>query len=264
MIDLINGGILPENKKSYSKENLEKNESIALKEEKSNSDIVEIKLLNMSGKEKESVFWGHFDLSLSEYFEDEFSFSKSSISMSLDVFTYNKNGISETQKEKLENIFNGKEFEEFKNTFFSLNGNKKNLNEFYGEVDDLFSEVADLLNMDEKLFEGSKKLFKFTALMYSNNINSMKQKDRINELMGNVFAVKSKLNEITGDGEKAEFDKKASLMVNSDSSIKEYLNLPLSNNLQNDLIHTLNRLSKLSAKYSSGIDKEIYKLISEY
>jgi len=227
-----------------------------------NNSLVVISPKNVSENQKEEIFWGHFDLNMSRSVEGD-NFSKSSsISMSIDIFGYNKNGISDENKENLSDLFNGKDFEELRDSFFSLNGSEEGIEGFSSEIDDLFGKISETLDMDEKLLEGPKKLLKFTAIMFSNNLNINKDtaEAEIDEPSHNAItdtlATTAKLYGILGDT--TNMNKKASeaMLLEPSNTIKEYLSdmtekYSLGNeDHSNDLYKTLNRLSKLSQKFN--------------
>jgi len=262
MLNSVNNDMLRSSEHNVSEQVNKKNISITKKtEENYNSSVVTIIPKNVTSTQKEEIFWGHFDLNLSKSIEGE-NFSKaSSISMSLDIFQYSKNGLSEEKKQNLSDIFNGKDFEELKNSFFSLNGSENSIDNFSDEIDDLFENISEVLDMDEKLFEGSKKLFKFTAIMFSSGLQKTentqeKDNDFSKNLMTDTLATTARLYGIMGNIDKMKEKIDDALLLKPSTTIREYLNnindkysIP---NIEHkdDLFSTLNNLSKLANKFN--------------
>ncbi len=268
MLDSVKNDMLRSSEPSISNQSKKSSISVTKKtEESANSSLVVITPKNVTNKQKESIFWGHFDLNLSKSIEGE-NFSKaSSISMSLDLFSYSKNGLSDEKKQNLSDIFQGKDFEELKDSFFSLNGSNTSIDKFSNEIDDLFSNISEVLDMDEKLFEGSKKLFKFTAIMFSsglqNNTQEIEQKnnkenynDIKKNLMTDTLATTAKLYGIIGNVDKMKEKINDAMSLKPSETIKEYLdNINTKYSIpdikhKDDLFSTLNNLSKLANKFN--------------
>jgi replicative superfamily II helicase len=251
----------------YNMSSPKKSETVSKKlEEKANNSLVIITPQNVTETQKEDIFWGHFDLNLSESIKGDNFVKASSISMSIDIWGYNKNGLSEENKENLSDIFNGKDFEELKDSFFSLNEGESSVAKFSNEIDDLFSKISKTLDMDEKLFEGSKKLLKFTAIMFSSNLLMNKERDETSQdyepqkdLMTNALATTAKLYGIIGDFDNMDRNINDALLLNPNNTVREYLN-DITNkyslvdkenkNDMSDLYSTLNQLSKLSQRFN--------------
>ncbi len=264
MLNSVKNDMLRSSEHSISKPVKEKSDSIALKQEENyHNSIVTITPQNVTDEQKESIFWGHFDLNLSKSVENNNFFKSSSISMSLDLFSYNKNGLSDEKKQKLEDIFNGDDFNELKDSFFSLNGSERSISEFNGEIDDLFENISEVLDMDEKLFEGSKKLFKFTALMFSGtlqNNNQNREEDNPDEisknLMTDTLATTARLYGIMGNTDKMKEKINDAMSLKPSETIKEYLeNINTKYSIpdikhKDDLFTTLNNLSKLANRFN--------------
>jgi len=255
------------NSKEITSKNVPENSISGKIIQESNSSLNVISTNNVTENQKEDIFWGHFDLNMSQAIEGNNFSSRSSISMSIDIFGYNKNGISEENKENLKDIFGGEDFNELKDSFFSLNGSDESLSNFSEEIDDLFGKISETLDMEEKFFEGSKKLIKFTALMFSSNlqINESNETAEIDEPTHSAFtdalSITARLYGMIGDT--ANMNKKANdaMLLEPSNTIKEFLgsitdkysfgeNENKNENNHDDLFKTLNRLSKLSQKFN--------------
>ena len=240
--------------------------------QESNHSLTVISAENVTKNQKEDIFWGHFDLNMSKSIENNDFAMSSSMSMSIDIFGYNKNGISEENKENLADIFGGKDFEELQDSFFSLNGSDSSIEDFSNEIDDLFEKISETLDMDEDLFEGSKKLLKFTAVMFSNSLD-FKEDDAVvevdeakNNLMIDTLAITAKLYAMVGNIQNMNKKVDDAMLLEPNNTIKEFLsgitdkyslnnknNNDNNNNDNDDLFQTLNRLSKLSQKFDKFI-----------
>lgn len=273
MLDSVKNDMLRSSEPSLSNQSKKNSISVTKKtEESANSSLVVITPKNVTDEQKEGIFWGHFDLNLSKSIEGENFYKASSISMSLDLFAYNKNGLSDEKKQNLSDIFKGDDFKELKNSFFSLNGTKNSIDEFSNEIDDLFTNISKTLDMGEKLFEGSKKLFKFTAIMFSSGLNNTQKIEAENKenkddnnninknLMTDTLATTAKLYGIIGNVDKMKQKIDDAMFLKPNNTIKEYLNnINEKYSIKNkdhsgDLFSTLNRLSKLANKFNKYLN----------
>ena len=201
---------------------------------------------NYNDSSKTNAFMGHFDLNISSMSEkglitDElksYEMNYLSFSISFDVFASLSENLTKEDKETLNSVFGGKDFTEFKDSFFGLTKGEAGLNEFSKEIDDLFSKLSEVVDIDDKFFEGVKKMYMFSAVMFVNEVdknNSASEIDsNVKDNTANMFSDMSKMYDLLGNKEKATEKASEAFMTDPKSFIHKKLLESIVNNEQSD------------------------------
>lgn len=223
---------------------------------------------NYNDSSKTNAFMGHFDLNISSMSEkglitDElksYEMNYLSFSISFDVFASLSENLTKEDKETLNSVFGGKDFTEFKDSFFGLTKGEEGLNEFSKEIDDLFSKLSEVVDIDDKFFEGVKKMYMFSAVMFVNEVdknNSATEIDsNVKDNTANMFSDMSKMYGLLGDTDKMKEKASEAYMTDPKSFIHKKLLESITNNEQSEKVSSTKKVNKDNSEKEEN-DKKI-------